>query len=70
MSSWLKGLDHSQLQALRNAGADGVLAHSIGKNTITGVPALRPLSPVTVVFPRAAVRNPDSEVAEFLLSLA
>jgi len=65
MSAWLKGLDHRQLTALRNAGADGVLAHSIGKNTITGVPAVRPMSPVTVKFPRIAATKPDAEISDF-----
>lgn len=64
MCAWLRGLDHRQLTALRDAGADGVLAHSIGQNAITGVPAVRPMSPVTVVFPRTPAPKPDAELSE------
>jgi hypothetical protein len=68
LQSWLQGHDHGQLEALRNAGAVGVCAHAAGTNTITGVPSVKPLAPVTLRFPPIA--KPAAEISDFGFSLS
>jgi hypothetical protein len=51
MQSWLMGLDHRQLVALKNAGPQGVFEHSIGRRLVPGVLPVGPLKPVDVCFP-------------------
>jgi len=51
MQTWLVGLDHRQLVALKNAGPQGVFEHSTGRRLIAGVLPVGPLKPVEVRFP-------------------
>lgn len=51
MQSWVAGLDYAQLVAIKTAGAMAVFAHSTGNAMIAGVPAVGPLTPVSVRFP-------------------
>ncbi len=57
MQSWLRGLDHGQLIALRDAGAKGISLHFTGKNAINTVPAVQPLAPVSIKFPQVELEN-------------
>jgi hypothetical protein len=68
MQGWLQGLDLGQLKALQNAGAVGICAHADGTKTITGVPSVKPLAPVTRKFPPIA--KPDAEISDFGFSLS
>jgi hypothetical protein len=51
MQSWLVGLDHRQLVALKHAGPQGVFEHASGRKLIAGVHPVGPLKPVSVRFP-------------------
>jgi hypothetical protein len=68
MQSWLQGLDHGQLEALRNASVVGICAHFAGTKQITGVPGVKPLAPVKLKFPPIA--KSDAEISDFGFSLS
>jgi hypothetical protein len=68
MKSWLQGLDHDQLVALRDAGAKCICEHFTGKNMVASVPRVQPLAPVAIKFPRIAVRKSDDEIADLRFS--
>jgi hypothetical protein len=70
MQSWLQGLDHTQLVALKNAGAKGIFEHSFGKNKLALVPPVKALAPATVKYPTPKIRKPADEVAELRLTPA
>ena len=62
--AWLQGLDHGQLEALKNAGAKGVFEHCYGKTRLAGVPRLQPLPAVTVKYP-VEIRKAAHEISDF-----
>jgi hypothetical protein len=70
MQSWLQGLDHAQLIALRNAGPKGVFEHSFGKTKLASVPPVKAMAPVTVKYPTPKIRKLDNDVAELRLTPA
>jgi len=70
MKSWLQGLDHAQLVALKNAGAKGIFEHSFGKTKLAAVPPVKALAPVTIKYPTPKIRKAADEVAELRLTPA
>jgi hypothetical protein len=60
MQSWLVGLDHRQLVALKNAGPQRVFEHSTGRRLIPGVLPVGPLKPVDVRFPPSPAKVDES----------
>jgi hypothetical protein len=61
MQSWLAGLDHRQLVALKNAGPQGVFEHAAGRKLIPGVHPVGPLKPVSVRFPPSPATVDEDE---------
>jgi hypothetical protein len=53
LSTWVVGLNYTQLMKLKTAGPQGVFEHASGKNVIAGVPPVGPLTPVEVRYPPA-----------------
>lgn len=69
MRTWLQGLDHDQLTALRNAGIQRIFEHCSGNTPIASVPRVRPLAPAAVRYP-ARIREAAHEIAEIGFRLA
>jgi hypothetical protein len=55
MSSWLCGLNYTQLLKLKEAGPAGIHEHVAGKNVIAGVPPVGKLPAIDVRYPPAPV---------------
>jgi len=64
MKGWLQGLDHGQLEALKNAGSKGVFEQCYGKTRLHGVPRLQLLAPAAVKYP-VEIRKAAHEIADF-----
>lgn len=64
MQSWLRGLDHEQLSALKKAGKQGIFEHCSGKKPVANVPLMQPLAPVVVRYP-ARTQEAAHEISEF-----
>jgi hypothetical protein len=63
LPTWLQGLDHAQLMALKTAGKQGIFEHCSGKKPIAKVPPMQPLAPVVVRYP-ARIQEAAREIAK------